>query len=52
MESALWPYGKCEKCANKNYCAWSHDEIPNCMNNGYKNFSQIIIQTEEGDDGD
>lgn len=49
MDAALWPYGKCVKCANKNYCAWSHDEILNCMNNGYPNFSPIIIPTEEGE---
>ena len=38
METTLWPYGKCKKCANKNYCAWSESEILNCMNNGYPNF--------------
>ena len=41
MEAALWPYGKCESCANKNYCAWSQSEIANCMNNGYPNYSQM-----------
>lgn len=41
MEATLWPYGKCEKCANKNYCAWSESEILNCMNNGYSNFSPM-----------
>lgn len=41
METTLWPYGKCEKCANKNYCAWSESEILNCMNNGYPNFSTM-----------
>jgi hypothetical protein len=41
METALWPYGKCKKCANKNYCAWSESEILNCMNNGYTNFSPM-----------
>jgi hypothetical protein len=41
MEATLWPYGKCKKCANKNYCAWSESEILNCMNNGYQNFSQM-----------
>lgn len=41
MEATLWPYGKCKKCANKNYCAWSESEILNCMNNGYPNFSPI-----------
>lgn len=41
MEATLWPYGKCEKCANKNYCAWSESEILNCMNNDYPNFSQM-----------
>lgn len=41
MKAALWPYGKCEKCANKNYCAWSESEILNCMNNGYQNFSPM-----------
>lgn len=41
MEATLWPYGKCKKCANKNYCAWSESEILNCMNNGYPNFSPM-----------
>lgn len=41
MEATLWPYGKCEKCANKNYCAWSESEILNCMNNDYPNFSPM-----------
>ena len=39
MDAALWPYGKCEKCTNKNYCVWSNAEIENCMNNDYQNFS-------------
>jgi hypothetical protein len=41
MEAALWPYGKCKKCANKNYCAWSESEILNCMNYGYPNYSPM-----------
>lgn len=41
MEATLWPFGKCKKCANKNYCAWSESEILNCMNNGYPNFSPM-----------
>lgn len=41
MDAALWPYGKCEKCTNKNYCGWSNAEIVNCMNNGYQNFSPM-----------
>lgn len=48
MEAALWPYGKCEKCANKNYCAWSQNEILNCMNNGYPNF----IPAEKAEEGE
>ena len=41
IEATLWPYGKCKKCANKNYCAWSESEILNCVNNGYPNFSPM-----------
>ena len=41
MEATLWPFGKCEECTNKNYCAWSQSEIVNCMNNGYPNYSPM-----------
>lgn len=39
--ATLWPYGKCRRCVNKNYCIWNKDEIINCISNDYPNFREM-----------